>query len=184
MSTATSITVRVPLKVRRRPGRKTVVTPMADGVAPVTTRADPVLVKALARAFRYQRMLDDRRYASVTEMAAAEKIERGYLGSLLRLTLLAPDLVEAILDGRQPEGLAFAVLDGGCRWDGTPSAALCARTAVGLDPPEGSPARRQGWRISGPYERKRAKLFLAPPLAKVTLHKDASTQPPKPPRAI
>lgn len=104
MTTATSITVRVPLAIRHRPGRKTVVTPMTGGMAPVTTRADPALVKALARAFRYQRMLDEGRYASISEMAAAERIERGYLGSLLRLTLLAPDLVKAILDGRQPEG--------------------------------------------------------------------------------
>ena len=100
MTAATSITVRVPLAIRHRPGRKTVVTPMTDGVAPVTTRADPTLVKALARAFRYQRMLDDGRYASITEMAAAERIERGYLGSLLRLTLLAPETIEALLDGR------------------------------------------------------------------------------------
>jgi hypothetical protein len=99
MTTATSITVRVPLAIRHRPGRKTVVTPMADGVAPVTTRADPTLVKALARAFRYQRMLDEGRYGSMTEMAAAEKIDRGYLGRLLQLTLLAPSIIEAILDG-------------------------------------------------------------------------------------
>ena len=105
MTAATSITVRVPLAVRHRPGRKTVVTPMTDGVAPVTTRADPALVKALARAFRYQRMLDQGRYASITEMAAAERIERGYLGSLLRLTLLAPDIVGALLDGQMPCGL-------------------------------------------------------------------------------
>ena len=60
MTTATSVTVRVPLAIRHRPGRKTVVTPMAAaGPAAVTTRADPALVKALARAFRYQRMLDD-----------------------------------------------------------------------------------------------------------------------------
>ncbi len=99
MTTATSITVRVPLAIRHRPGRKTVVTPMTEGVAPVTTRAAPALVKALARAFRYQRMLDDGAYASVTEMAAAEKLDRGYMGRLLQLTLLAPDLVEVILDG-------------------------------------------------------------------------------------
>ena len=107
MTTATSITVRVPLAIRHRPGRKTVVTPMTDGVAPVTTRADPALVKALARAFRYQRMLDEGRYASISEMAKAEQIERGYLGSLLRLTLLAPSTVKAILDGRQPEGMTL-----------------------------------------------------------------------------
>jgi hypothetical protein len=107
MTTATSITVRVPLAIRHRPGRKTVVTPMAEGVAPVTTRADPALVKALARAFRYQRMLDQGRYASITEMAQAERIERGYLGSILRLTLLAPDIVEAILDGNPLDGLGL-----------------------------------------------------------------------------
>jgi hypothetical protein len=110
MTTATSITVRVPLAIRHRPGRKTVVTPMADGVAPVTTRADPVLVKALARAFRYQRMLEQGRYASISEMAAAERIERGYLGSLLRLTLLAPDLVEFVLDGRGADRVALPAL--------------------------------------------------------------------------
>lgn len=100
MSVATSITVRVPLTIRHRPGRKIVVTPMTHGVAPVSTRADPALVKALARAFRYQRLLDEGRYASISEMAEAERIERGYLGTLLRLTLLSPDIVEAILDGR------------------------------------------------------------------------------------
>jgi hypothetical protein len=113
MTTATSITVRVPLAIRHRPGRKTVVTPMTDGVAPVTTRADPALVKALARAFRYQRMLDEGQYASISEMAAAERIERGYLGSLLRLTLLAPDLVETILDGQRLDGLTLPRLLGG-----------------------------------------------------------------------
>jgi hypothetical protein len=110
MTTATSITVRVPLAIRHRPGRKTVVVPMTDGVAPVTTRADPTLVKALARGFRYQRMLDEGRYASITEMAEAERIERGYLGSLLRLTLLAPDLVTNALDGRHMPSVALAAL--------------------------------------------------------------------------
>ena len=108
MSGATHITVRVPVMIRHRPGRKTVVTPVLPGGVPaVATRADPALVKALARAFRYQRLLDEGRYASISEMASAEKIERGYLGSLLRLTLLAPDIVEAILDGRQPEGMTL-----------------------------------------------------------------------------
>jgi hypothetical protein len=107
MSAATSITVRVPLAIRHRPGRKTIVTPAAVGSAAVTTRTDPALVKALARAFRYQRMLDQGVYGSVTEMAAAEKIDRGYLGRLLQLTLLAPSIVEVIMDGRQPENLTL-----------------------------------------------------------------------------
>lgn len=100
MTAATSITVRVPLKIRRRPGRKTVLMSVAgeagDGAIP--TRADPAMVKALARAFRYQKLLDEGRYASISEMAATEKIERGYLGTLLRLTLLAPAVVEELME--------------------------------------------------------------------------------------
>ena len=96
----TSITVRVPLAIRRRPGRKTVVTPVGAEQT-VQTRADPALLKALARAFRWQKMLDEGRYASISEMAAAERIERGYLGKVLQLTLVAPAVVEAILEGRQ-----------------------------------------------------------------------------------
>src|SRR4051794_41850334 len=68
------------------------------------------MVKAMARAFRWKCLLDDRRYASISEIAAAEKIDRGYVGSILRLTLLAPDIVEAILNGRQPEWLGLADL--------------------------------------------------------------------------
>jgi hypothetical protein len=108
MSQAASITVRVPLTIRRRPGRKTVVTPVRDGgETALPTRADPALVKALARAFRYQRLLDEGRYASISEMAAAERIERGYLGTLLRLNLLAPDIISAILDGQRPADLGL-----------------------------------------------------------------------------
>jgi hypothetical protein len=110
MTTTTSITVRVPLRIRRRPGRKTVVMPVPTADTAIPTRADPALVKALARAFRYQRLLDEGRYASISEMAACEKIDRGYLGRLLRLAFLAPNLVEAILDGQQPEGMTLPSL--------------------------------------------------------------------------
>ena len=98
---ATSLTVRVPLAIRRRPGRKTVVRPSgAAANATTATRADPALVKALARAHRYQRLLDEGRYASISELADAEKLDRGYIGQLLRLTLLAPEVVERLLNGR------------------------------------------------------------------------------------
>ncbi len=111
MSEAGSITVRVPLTIRRRPGRKTVVTPGGKEGAPVRVRADPALVKALARAFRWQRMLDDGRYGSISELARAEKIERGYLGKMLQLTLLAPHVVEGVLAGGRSDELCWA----GCR---------------------------------------------------------------------
>jgi hypothetical protein len=101
---AGTVTVRVPLAIRKRGGRKVVVSP--DGsvlpTAPrhVATNADPSLLKALGRAFRWKRLLDDGTFASVSDIARVEKIDRGYAGSVLRLTLLAPYLVEAILEGR------------------------------------------------------------------------------------
>ena len=89
---AASITVRVPLAIRHRGGRKLVVTP--DGARCVAQpRADPALVKALARAHRWKRLLESGRFGSLAELAAAEKIDRSYLGKTLRLTLLAPDIV-------------------------------------------------------------------------------------------
>lgn len=109
MSDAASLTVRVPLSIRRRPGRKTVVTP--EGTSPVDSRpvahshGDPALVKAPARAFRYQRLLDEGQYESITEMAETQKLDRGYMGRLLQLTLLAPEIVQAVLDGLQYEHL-------------------------------------------------------------------------------
>ena len=117
MKGVTSVTVSVPLTIRRRGGRKQIIGPdgavarqgeCGAGVIPV--RGDPALTKALARGFRWRRMLEEGRYASISEMAKAEGIERGYVGSLLRLTLLAPEMVEAILNGRQPEGVTLPTL--------------------------------------------------------------------------
>jgi hypothetical protein len=68
------------------------------------------MVKALARAFRWRDMLEAGVYATVSEIAAAEKINPSYVSRVLRLTLLAPDIVEAILDGRQPLQMTLAGL--------------------------------------------------------------------------
>ncbi len=61
----------------------------------------------MARAYRWKRLLEDGRYASISEIADAERIGRGDLGRILRLTLLAPDIVEPILDERQPSDLGL-----------------------------------------------------------------------------
>ena len=79
----------------------------AHGAAPSRTRADPALVKALARAHRWKRLLESGRYGSLAELAAAERIDRSFLGKTLRLTLLAPDIVEAILNGRHAAELGL-----------------------------------------------------------------------------
>ena len=104
---AQMLTVRVPLAVRKqRGGRKLVLTPTSP-TNRASSGADTTLVKALARAFRWRRQMETGRYGTINELAAAEKINSSYVSRLLRLTLLAPDIVEAILDGRQPEGITL-----------------------------------------------------------------------------
>ena len=101
----------VPFKFRKRGGPKLMVTPDGASWAP-RPRVDNAMVKALARAFRWQRMLDEGLCATIEELARRERVNRGYVSRVLRLTLLAPDIVEAILDGRQPEGMRLEELLG------------------------------------------------------------------------
>ena len=105
-----TIIVTMPMRLRRRPGRKTILAPDGgNGWAP-RRRIDNTLVRALARAHRWTRLMESGKYASMTELAAAEKVDPSYLARMLRLTLLAPAIVEAILDGRQTSHLALADL--------------------------------------------------------------------------
>lgn len=71
-------------------------------------KPDSALIKALARAFRWKRMLDTGQFATIAELAEREGIAPSYLTRILRLTLLAPDIVEAILDGRQGPQVTLA----------------------------------------------------------------------------
>ncbi len=114
----TTVTVCVPLTIRRRGGRKMIISP--DGVATesrsrtpadfAVTRGDPALVKALARAFRWRRMLEMGVACSVSDIARQEKLNTSYVSRVLRLTLLAPDIVEAVLEGRQAPGVTLVAL--------------------------------------------------------------------------
>ena len=119
-SGANMLTVRIPLTVRRRGGARKMVVPA--GVLPMPAQVDITLVKAVARAFRWRRLLETGRYATVKELAAAERINASYVCRMLRLTLLAPDIVEAILDGRAPRALNMATLmaEASARWDQQP----------------------------------------------------------------
>jgi hypothetical protein len=95
------------MRFQRRGGRKRIVAPDGSELAPaMKPQPDGTLQKALARAWRWQRMLEDGRFASVRELAEAERVGHSYVGRILRLTLLAPDIVERILDGRRTVGLA------------------------------------------------------------------------------
>jgi len=102
-----TLTVKVPFVVRKRGGSTLVLTPDGTAIDPSRPRIDNTMVKALARAFRWRKLLETGVYGTVAELAAAEKINESYVGRVLRLTLLAPDLVEAILVGWQPEGVTL-----------------------------------------------------------------------------
>ena len=96
-----TIVVHIPLTFRKRGGRKLVVTP--DGAEWASRpRIDNAMVKALARAFRWRKMLDEGVHATLEDLARAKGVAPSYVSRVLRLRLLAPDLIEAILDGRQP----------------------------------------------------------------------------------
>ena len=104
-----TVTVTVPFAIRKRGGRTLVITP--DGVtsAPAPrTRVDSALLKALARGFRWRKLLDTGYFATIEEIAKADNINPSYISRVLRLTLLAPETVEAILAGTQPAGLTRA----------------------------------------------------------------------------
>jgi len=96
-----TLIIRVPLPPKRRGARKFVVGP--GGIAWTGRRVvvDNTIIKALGRAHRWKAMLESGDYASVTDLAKTEKINLSYLCRVLRLTLLAPDITEALLDGTQ-----------------------------------------------------------------------------------
>jgi len=107
--TGQTVTVTVPFAIRKRGGRKLVITPDGMTAAPAPrARVDSALLKALARGFRWRRLLETGDYATIEEIAEAENINSSYVSRVLRMTLLAPEIVEAILAGRQPDGLTMA----------------------------------------------------------------------------
>lgn len=103
MDEGRTVTVTVPITIRRRGGRKLVLAP--DGakvtIMPIARHVDSAMVKAIARAFRWREMLENGTYATVAEIARAEKISESYVARVLRLTLLAPKIVEGIIAGRR-----------------------------------------------------------------------------------
>jgi len=102
-----TVTLHVPFRVVKRGGRKEMQLP--EGTAQAR-RTDNTLVKALSRAFRWKQLLESGEFATIADLAEHERIAAPYLTRTLRLAFLAPDLVEAILDGRQPGNLSLEML--------------------------------------------------------------------------
>jgi hypothetical protein len=107
-----TLVVRIPMRFQRRGGRKLIMTP--EGVAAPAQKPsrDETLIKALVRAYRWRRKIECGQAKSITDLAEQEGVTDAYVCRLLPLTCLAPDIVEAILDGRQPKGLRLAEMLG------------------------------------------------------------------------
>jgi len=103
------IVIHVPVRFTRRGGRKLIFTPDNAPLRCVDPEHDDTIIKALLRAHRWNRMLEAGKASSITDLALQEKINSSYLARVIRLTLLAPDIKRAILDGRQPKG--FRLVD-------------------------------------------------------------------------
>jgi hypothetical protein len=98
-------TVSIPVTFLQRGGRKQILTPPGETPWSPAPRVDTALVKAVVRAHRWRQLLETSEYSSSAELAKAEKVNDSYLSRILRLTLIAPDIVEAILAGCQPSTL-------------------------------------------------------------------------------
>jgi hypothetical protein len=108
----TTLVVRIPMRFPRRGGRKRIVAPDGSELVPSTkAQPDGTLLKALARAWRWQRMLDEGAYTTVSDIGDAENISKSYVSRILRLALLAPDIVDAILAGETNQALMLEQLE-------------------------------------------------------------------------
>src|SRR5258707_3188211 len=97
--------VSISVSFLQRGGRKQILSPAGAAPWSPAPRVDSAVVKAVVRANRWRHMLESGEYSSSAELAKAEKVNDSYLSRILRLTLIAPDIVEAILSGRQPSTL-------------------------------------------------------------------------------
>ena len=98
----TRLTVRIPMQIQRRGGRKVVMAPQGTIINSPRPWVDSTLVKAIARAYRWQGKLEQGTYCTAEDIALSEKISASYVNRLLQLTLLSPALIEMVLEGRQP----------------------------------------------------------------------------------
>jgi hypothetical protein len=92
-----TLTVHIPMALRKHGRCRSIVLP--QGAPAQRLRVDNAMVKTLARAFRWRRILESGTYTTIADLAAAEKIDPSYLSRVLRLTTLAPDIIEAAVSG-------------------------------------------------------------------------------------
>ena len=123
----------VPLTIKRRQNRKLLIPPTPESAASAAGGLDASMIKTLGKAFYWKRLIDEGVYPTTADLARALKLEPGWAAEVLRMTLLAPDIVEAILDGRQPRHLNLHTLRG--RQDLLPRDWGEQRRLLGFPPP-------------------------------------------------
>jgi hypothetical protein len=102
------VSIEVPMSFKKRGGQKIIVLPDGSHGNPVPQATiDNTMIKALARAFRWQKLIEDGTYSCLRDLAKVERIGPSFVSRIYRLVLLAPDTVEAILEGRQPAHLTL-----------------------------------------------------------------------------
>ena len=102
----------VPLVIKRRHRSKLVIPPVGTDFVKATSSFDLPLIRTLGKAFYWQRMIDTGEMANASELARQLKLEVGWVCEVLRMTRLAPDIILAILDGRQPRHLNLHAMRG------------------------------------------------------------------------
>jgi hypothetical protein len=106
--TSASETTHIQMTFRSRGGKTVIVLPDGSrGLFRQEATIDNTMVKVIARGFRWQRLLVNGTYTTIEDLAAAEKINPSYVSRVLRLALLSPKVVQAILDGKQPAWLTM-----------------------------------------------------------------------------
>jgi len=113
LSDDATVIVRVPMSLKKRGGRKVIVPPPGAETWAPAQRVDGTLIRALVRGFDWRKQIDIGVYQSVRELAAAENIRPSYVGRIMNLTMLAPAIVERILDGNQPRTLYAELISRG-----------------------------------------------------------------------
>jgi hypothetical protein len=102
----------IPLKIRRKQNRKLLTPPSGTMSNVMSGGVDIPMIKTLGKAFYWQRLLEDGKYATARDLARAFNLESGWVAEVLRMTSLAPDIVEAIMEGVQPRHLNLQTIRG------------------------------------------------------------------------
>lgn len=102
----------VPLAIKRRHSSKLIVPPAGTTFVRTTSTFDLPLIRTIGKAFFWQKMIDTSEVANATELARRFKLEPGWVSEVLRMTRLAPDIIRAILEGRQPRHLNLHAMRG------------------------------------------------------------------------